>query len=200
MLTEASEPSSAKHCSRSFSGAPCLMVPPFAFAHATSADRLVLTGVAVSFIVMALANVLIFLGDPRATHTVVFWMLGGLGLAQWGHLLWPLMVLTGAALWFRAVAGALARTLAKNPADRFNPAAQFVQALAPGATGAAPAPDPVRVEPRSRAIPIGIGVAAGLLVVAAAGYVATRPGKPAEVLLERATETARSAKPCAFAA
>ena len=25
------------------------------------------------------ANILIFLGDPRATHTVVFWMLGGWG-------------------------------------------------------------------------------------------------------------------------
>ena len=50
------------------------------FANATSADRLVLTGVAVSFIVMSLANALIFLGDPRAAHTVVFWMLGGLGL------------------------------------------------------------------------------------------------------------------------
>ena len=36
------------------------------------------------------------------------------------------------------VAGALARSLAKNPADRFNPAAQFVQAL----SGAAPAPRP----------------------------------------------------------
>ncbi len=36
------------------------------------------------------------------------------------------------------VAGALARTLAKNPADRFNPAAQFVQALAPVATTAGP--------------------------------------------------------------
>jgi TolB-like protein/tRNA A-37 threonylcarbamoyl transferase component Bud32 len=38
------------------------------------------------------------------------------------------------------VAGALARTLAKNPADRFNPAAQFVQALAPVAPAAASAP------------------------------------------------------------
>jgi iron complex transport system permease protein len=28
------------------------------------------------------ANILIFLGDPRAKHTVVFWMLGGVGLAQ----------------------------------------------------------------------------------------------------------------------
>ena len=40
-------------------------------ADATSADRLVLAGVAVSFIVMAGANILIFLGDPRASHTVV---------------------------------------------------------------------------------------------------------------------------------
>ena len=48
------------------------------FASATSSDRLILAGVAVSFILMSLANVLIFLGDPRATHTVVFWMLGDL--------------------------------------------------------------------------------------------------------------------------
>jgi iron complex transport system permease protein len=73
-------------------------------ARATSADRMVLAGVAVSFIVMALANLLIFLGDPRATHTVVFWMLGGLGLAQWAHLVWPLavLVLLGLWLWLRA--------------------------------------------------------------------------------------------------
>ena len=45
------------------------------------------------------ANVLIFLGDPRATHTVVFWMLGGLGLAQWSHLIFPLAILIPSALW-----------------------------------------------------------------------------------------------------
>lgn len=74
------------------------------FATATSADRLVLAGVAVSFIVMSAANVLIFLGDPRATHTVVFWMLGGLGLAQWGQLIYPLVVLgfCGTFLWLSA--------------------------------------------------------------------------------------------------
>lgn len=74
------------------------------FAAATSADRLILAGVAVSFIVMSLANVLIFLGDPRATHTVVFWMLGGLGLAQWSHLIFPLAVLAicGAYIWLHA--------------------------------------------------------------------------------------------------
>jgi iron complex transport system permease protein len=76
-------------------------------AGATSADRLVLAGVAVSFVIMACANILIFLGDPRATHTVVFWMLGGLGLAQWSHLLWPLTVLIPCGLWLWAQAGRL---------------------------------------------------------------------------------------------
>ena len=66
---------------------------------ATSSDRLVLAGVAVSFIIMAATNVLIFLGDPRATATVVFWMLGGLGLAQWNNLIYPLAVLLPAGLW-----------------------------------------------------------------------------------------------------
>ncbi|MDG2406353.1 MAG: iron ABC transporter permease [Paracoccaceae bacterium] len=74
------------------------------FATATNADRLVLAGVAVSFIVMACANVLIFLGDPRATHTVVFWMLGGLGLAQWSQLAYPalILMLCGNYLWMRS--------------------------------------------------------------------------------------------------
>lgn len=73
----------------------------------TSADRLVLAGVAISFIIMAGANILIFLGDPKATHTVVFWMLGGLGLAQWSHLLYPLAVLLPAGLWLWSQSPAL---------------------------------------------------------------------------------------------
>jgi iron complex transport system permease protein len=76
-------------------------------AGATTADRLVLAGVAVSFVIMACANILIFLGDPRATHTVVFWMLGGLGLAQWGHLVWPAAVLVPCGLWLWAQSGRL---------------------------------------------------------------------------------------------
>ena len=76
-------------------------------AAATSADRLVLAGVAVSFVILSLANVLIFLGDPRATHTVVFWMLGGLGLAQWSHLVYPLAVLALVAPWLLARASDL---------------------------------------------------------------------------------------------
>ncbi|QFT62665.1 Hemin transport system permease protein HmuU [Roseivivax sp. THAF30] len=76
-------------------------------ADATSADRLVLAGVAVSFIVMAAANLLIFLGDPRASHTVVFWMLGGLGLARWDQLIYPLVILVASGGWLLSRAGAL---------------------------------------------------------------------------------------------
>lgn len=121
-------------------GSTLLVLSVASFAQATSADRLVLTGVAVSFIVMALANVLIFLGDPRAAHTVVFWMLGGLGLAQWAHLVWPALILLGAALWFRAVAGALnAMTIGDEtastlgiPVVRFRIACFVVAALVTG--------------------------------------------------------------------
>jgi iron complex transport system permease protein len=86
-----------------------LTVPLFAFggaliaitavplvARATNsmqADRLVLAGVAVAFIFTALANLLVFMGDPRAAQSVVFWMLGGLGLAQWPQLIFPAVVL-----------------------------------------------------------------------------------------------------------
>ncbi|SEP98084.1 iron complex transport system permease protein [Devosia sp. YR412] len=69
-----------------------------------SAGRLVLAGVAVSFIITAAGNLFIFLGDPRAAHTVVFWMLGGLGLAQWQQLPFPLaaLVLCGGYLILKA--------------------------------------------------------------------------------------------------
>ncbi|WP_429923073.1 FecCD family ABC transporter permease [Agrobacterium vitis] len=57
------------------------------------ADRLALSGVIVGFFFTGLGNLLVFLGDPRATQTVTFWMLGGLGLAQWQHLIYPAAVL-----------------------------------------------------------------------------------------------------------
>lgn len=70
------------------------LVPAVAVAtRSMQADRLVLSGVAVAFIFTALGNLLVFLGDPRAANSVVFWMLGGLGLAQWGHLWIPTIVL-----------------------------------------------------------------------------------------------------------
>ncbi|MEO1638241.1 MAG: iron ABC transporter permease [Pseudomonadota bacterium] len=96
-------------------------------ADATSADRLVLAGVAVSFIIMAGANVLIFLGDPRATHTVVFWMLGGLGLAQWGQLIYPLAILLACGAWLILRSGELnAMTIGDETASTLGiPVARF---------------------------------------------------------------------------
>ena len=64
-----------------------------------------------------------------------------------------------------SIAGALARTLAKNPADRFNPAAQFVQAL----TSAAQAPAPTaQGQPSAAKQPRFGALVTGLLVVAIA--------------------------------
>ncbi|SOH94855.1 iron complex transport system permease protein [Monaibacterium marinum] len=108
-------------------GATFLVLSVSSFAQATSADRLVLAGVAVSFIVMSCANVLIFLGDPRAAHTVVFWMLGGLGLAQWDQLIYPAVILLGCAAWFMMNAGRLnAMTIGDETASTLGiPVARF---------------------------------------------------------------------------
>ncbi len=65
-------------------------------SRASSAPHLLMCGVALSFVLMSAANFALFLGDNRASHQVVFWMLGGLGLARWSHLLIPFGVcLTG---------------------------------------------------------------------------------------------------------
>ncbi|MGK0501200.1 MAG: iron complex transport system permease protein [Oceanicoccus sp.] len=62
-------------------------------------DRLVLAGVAISFLLMAGTNGLIFLGDQRAAQSVMFWMLGGLGRARWDLLPIPtVFVLFGVIL------------------------------------------------------------------------------------------------------
>ncbi|WP_104493007.1 FecCD family ABC transporter permease [Paracoccus denitrificans] len=86
-----------------------LTVPLFAFAgalaataivvsvagltHSTGPTRLVLAGLAVSFVIAAGSNVLIMLADPRAISSVVFWMLGGFGFAQWNNLAFPALAL-----------------------------------------------------------------------------------------------------------
>ena len=49
-------------------------------------EKLILAGLAVSFLFAAVTNYLIFSGDNRAAHSVIFWMLGGLGLARWETL------------------------------------------------------------------------------------------------------------------
>ena len=73
--------------------AMCLVLGVANFSMAHSAGRLILAGVAVAFVLTALGNLFIFMGDHRASHTVIFWMLGGLGLAQWGQLWFPFLTL-----------------------------------------------------------------------------------------------------------
>ncbi|QBF24954.1 iron ABC transporter permease [Pseudomonas tructae] len=85
-----------------FIGALCSMLLVLAIASRhgrLDSDRLLLCGVAVAFVMMAAANLLLFLGDHRASSAVMFWMLGGLGLARWELLPIPTVsVLLGLAL------------------------------------------------------------------------------------------------------
>lgn len=55
-------------------------------------DRLLLAGVAVSFVMLAAANLLLYLGDQRAVASVLFWTLGGVGLARWNLIGAPALV------------------------------------------------------------------------------------------------------------
>jgi iron complex transport system permease protein len=57
-------------------------------------ERLVLSGVAVSFVLSALTSLLLFTGDHHAASSVVFWMMGGLGTARWNMLPLPTVALT----------------------------------------------------------------------------------------------------------
>lgn len=49
-------------------------------------ERLILAGLAVSFLFTAVTNYLVFSGDQRAAHSVLFWTMGGLGLARWDNI------------------------------------------------------------------------------------------------------------------
>ncbi len=56
------------------------------------ATKLLMCGVAISFVLMSAANFSMFLGDTRSSHHVIFWMLGGLGQTRWDHLLLPCVI------------------------------------------------------------------------------------------------------------
>ncbi len=107
----------------------------------TDASRLVLAGVAVSFIITSLSSLAIFLGDPRAAQSVIFWMLGGLGLAQWSQLPYPLgaLLIVGVILLFNArnlnamTLGDESATTLGIPAQRFRMLMFIVCALLTGA-------------------------------------------------------------------
>ncbi|PKG37838.1 FecCD family ABC transporter permease [Psychromonas sp. Urea-02u-13] len=58
-----------------------------------SQQKLILSGVAVHFILMSVTNYLIFAGEQKAAVSAMFWMLGGLGAAQWSQLIFPFSTL-----------------------------------------------------------------------------------------------------------
>jgi len=55
-------------------------------AEGRGAEQMILAGLAVSFLFIALTNYLVFSGDQRAAHSVLFWTMGGMGLARWDNL------------------------------------------------------------------------------------------------------------------
>lgn len=51
-----------------------------------SGETLVIAGLAVSFLFGAVTMYLVFAGDQRAASSVLFWSVGGLGLASWSNV------------------------------------------------------------------------------------------------------------------
>lgn len=100
-------------------------------------EKLILAGLAVSFLFAAITNYLIFAGDSRAAHSIVFWMLGGLGLSRWQTLplvLFGLVLILSYALfrrrWLDALlAGDTTATSLGVPVDRLRMSMFLVAAL-----------------------------------------------------------------------
>ncbi len=85
-----------------FVGALLAMVFVFTAARTregTSGERLVLTGVAVAFILQALTNFLIFNTLERGADAAIFWMLGGFSNARWHLVPLPLIVTIAGVAW-----------------------------------------------------------------------------------------------------
>jgi iron complex transport system permease protein len=80
-----------------FAGALAAMLLVYAFARRGGEMvplRLVLAGVAVGWGFYGVAHYLVLLADnPGDTHTALFWLLGGLGGAEWDNLAVPAVVL-----------------------------------------------------------------------------------------------------------
>ena len=56
-------------------------------------SRLILSGVAVAYMLSAVTSFLVYISPEGRVQSVIFWMLGGLGAARWSQLPIPLAVL-----------------------------------------------------------------------------------------------------------
>lgn len=93
-----------------FAGAILSMGLVFALAREAggfATERLILTGVAVHFVLMAATNVLIFNASDRGAENALFWMMGGFGNARWAILAPPIVALIAGAAWVMHRARAL---------------------------------------------------------------------------------------------
>jgi iron complex transport system permease protein len=83
-------------------GALAAMVGVFAVSREggqLTPTRLIIGGVTLAALFQALTSFLVFRGDPHATQSVLFWLLGSFGRATWSQLLLPIVVLAGAAAY-----------------------------------------------------------------------------------------------------
>ncbi|WP_142846602.1 iron ABC transporter permease [Telmatospirillum sp. J64-1] len=80
-----------------FLGALAAMIFVFAAARGRdgtiTSERLVLTGVAVAFILHAVTNALIVSAMDRGADSALFWMMGGFGTARWSMLPLPALLI-----------------------------------------------------------------------------------------------------------
>ena len=69
--------------------------------------QLILCGVVLSALFDSVTSFLIFKGNPHATQSVLFWLMGSFGQATWSQLPIPALVLLGAMLYLIAQGRAL---------------------------------------------------------------------------------------------
>lgn len=93
-----------------FAGALGTMALVFGVAHGSdglSAQRMLLTGVGVHFVLMAIVNFMILAASDRGADTALFWMLGGFGNARWPLVLPVIGVTLLGSAWIMARGAAL---------------------------------------------------------------------------------------------
>ncbi|NKF50897.1 iron ABC transporter permease [Shewanella sp. WXL01] len=61
-------------------------------------ERMLLSGVATSFMFSALTTLVLYFSDPQAAASVLFWTLGSFAKASWSGLLLPTLVVVGSLL------------------------------------------------------------------------------------------------------
>lgn len=68
---------------------------------AVQVERLLLSGVAVSFMLSAFTSLVLYYSEPETTATLLFWMMGSFANSQWGELWMPATFLVvGVSLFF----------------------------------------------------------------------------------------------------